>query len=383
MATEQPSVWQPDWGVPPGEILLESLQDRQMTQSELARRMDRPLKTINEIVKGKAAITPETAIQLERTLGISARVWNGLETNYRESLARQQAQRDLEREAPWVDRFPIKDLVRHGLLTRGRTKAETLASLLSFFRISSPSAWERQWFEPTAAFRSSPAFTASPEAVSAWLRWGEIEAQEIRCRPFNARKLRGALKEIRSLTRREPFSSVVDRVRELCADSGVALVLTPELEGTYLSGAARWITADKALIQLSLRHKSDDHFWFTFFHEAGHLLHSGRRRDFVDVATDDDNVRDDTAEEEEADRFAREMLIPADAYDSFRQAADFSANAVREFARGQGIAAGIVVGRLQRDGHLGPSQLKSLKKPLRWAQGPRAPQGSGGGPLHR
>ncbi|PZR78793.1 MAG: addiction module antidote protein, HigA family, partial [Candidatus Aeolococcus gillhamiae] len=77
MATDQTS-WQPDWAVPPGEILAEALVDRGMSQSELARRMDRPVKTINEIINAKAAITPDTAIQLERALGISARLWNGL-----------------------------------------------------------------------------------------------------------------------------------------------------------------------------------------------------------------------------------------------------------------------------------------------------------------
>ena len=75
--------WQPDWSVPPGDVLLEALEERSMTQAELAGRMGRPLKTINEIVKANAAITPDTAIQLERALGVSAQFWNGLEANYR------------------------------------------------------------------------------------------------------------------------------------------------------------------------------------------------------------------------------------------------------------------------------------------------------------
>src|ERR1041385_3344414 len=131
MATSSRPGWQPDWAVAPGEILLEALQDREMTQSELAQRLGRPLKTINEIIKGKAAITSETAIQLERALGISARFWTNLETLYRDTLARQEAQAELEAQADWVDRFPIADLVRHHLIERGRTKAATLANLLS------------------------------------------------------------------------------------------------------------------------------------------------------------------------------------------------------------------------------------------------------------
>src|SRR5687768_1646725 len=142
MANDPTSGWLPDWAVSPGEILLEALQDRGMTQSELARRMARPLKTINEIIKGKAAITAETAIQLERTLGISARFWTELETRFREHAARLEAEKELEANASWVDGFPLKDLIRHDLIRRGDTKAGTLAELLSFFRVSSPEAFE-------------------------------------------------------------------------------------------------------------------------------------------------------------------------------------------------------------------------------------------------
>jgi HTH-type transcriptional regulator/antitoxin HigA len=373
MATEPTSVWQPDWGVPPGEILLEALQERAMTQSELARRTDRPLKTINEIIKGKAAITPETAIQLERALGISARVWNGLEANYREHLARQQALRDLEREAPWVDRFPIKELVRHGLVRRGATKAGTLAELLAFFRVSSPAAWERHWSELSVSFRSSPAFAASPHAVAAWLRWGEIEAGEVPAAPFDPRRFREVLKAIRPLTR-QPFPMVFNRVREMCAAAGVVVVATPELAGTRLSGAARWIAPDKALVQLSLRHKSEDQVWFSFYHEAGHLLRPTRHRDFVDAADQDDDNDSQEVEEQEANRFARHTLIPPDDYDAFCRRGTFSAATVRTFAEEQGIAPGIVIGRLRHDKLISPSQLSSLKKPVQWAQPPRWPK---------
>src|ERR1019366_5163303 len=113
MASNLQSGWQPDWTVVPGDILLEALQERGMTQSELAQRLGRPLKTVNEIIKGKAAITPETAIQLERTLGISARFWSNLEAQYRDSLARQEADAALVMQSGWADRFPIADLVRH------------------------------------------------------------------------------------------------------------------------------------------------------------------------------------------------------------------------------------------------------------------------------
>src|SRR6266581_7438420 len=133
MANDATSGWQPEWSVRPGEILLEALEDRGMTQSELARRTARPLKTINEIINGRAAITAETAIQLERALGISAGFWTGLETRFRDQLARQQAKAELEAHADWVDDFPVRDLVRHKLIGKTKSKAALLGELLSYF----------------------------------------------------------------------------------------------------------------------------------------------------------------------------------------------------------------------------------------------------------
>ena len=360
MAAE-PSTWQRDWTVAPGEILLEALEDRSMSQSDLARRMGRPIKTINEIVHGKAAITPDTAIQLELTLGISASFWNNLEARYRADLARARSEEELAAHTSWVSAFPVKDLIRHRLIAPAPGKAGKVAAVLGYFGVSTPDAWEAQWLTPAVAFRESPAFASSPYAAAAWLRWGEILAGAIDTTPFSDVRFREVLSEIREMTRRD-FPLVRQRVTDLCASAGVALVLTPELPATRLSGAARWLTSDKAVLQLSLRYKTDDQFWFTFFHEARHLL--GRKRvDHVDEYDVDTSAASDE-EEQEADRFARDELIPPDAYATFVSAGSFTEPAVRAFAKDQNIAAGIVVGRLQREGHLDRKYLNNLKKRL-------------------
>ncbi len=363
MASNPTSSWTPDWAVPPGETLLEALQDRGMTQSELAARMARPLKTVNEIIKGKAAITSETAIQLERALGISARFWTNLEANYRESLARHEAQTELEKYKSWLIGFPITDLVHHKLISRGSSKSETLANVLSYLGLSSPAAFDRHWLDSAASFRSSPAFMASPKAVASWLRWGEIKASEIKCPPFDARRFRQVLNEVRPLTRRGPFMQIFNRVKEMCLESGVIVILVPELKGTHLSGATRWL-GNKAVIQLSLRHKSDDQFWFSFYHEGGHVLSPSRHRDFVDAAQTTDE--DTTAEEDAANRFARDVLLPPDDYRDFLASKDFTKGAVRSFAEQQEVAPGIVVGRLQREKKVSRTHLNDLKKPIHW-----------------
>ena len=102
--------YEPDYAVPPGETLAEVLEEIGIPQKELAERTGRPVKTINEIVKGKAAITPETALQLERALGVPASFWNGRERRYRELLARQREARRLQRQVTWIENFPITSM---------------------------------------------------------------------------------------------------------------------------------------------------------------------------------------------------------------------------------------------------------------------------------
>lgn len=371
MAVDQSS-WGRDWAVAPGEILMEALHERGMSQSELARRMDRPVKTINEIVNGKAAITPETAIQLELSLGVAASFWNNLEASYRAHLAQARAEAELETEASWAQAFPLRDLARHRLVERGATAGGTVAALLRYFGMSSPKAWSNYWLAPAASFRASEAFKSSPHAVAAWLRWGEIIASGRQTSPFSSKRLRRALQEIRPLTRRDP-AVVIDRVTALLADAGVALVVVPEFAGTHLSGAARWLSTDKAIIQLSARHKSDDHFWFSLFHEAAHLL--TRKRE--DVVHSEDELEPHKAvtrtadqqvdsSEQKANQTAKDLLIPRKDYAAFVALGAFGEAEVREFARRQDIAPGIVVGRLQREDLVKRSHLNGLKKRIDW-----------------
>lgn len=361
MTSDLRSPWSPEWGVPPGEILVEALQERGMTQAELARRMARPLKTISEIATGKAAITPETAIQLERAVGISASFWNGLEVRYREAVARARATQELEQDVGWLSNFPLADMLRLNLLPPTAAETETLGHLLAFFGVSNPSGWNQQWGRTTAALRSSRAHRSSPHALAAWLRWGEIEAAKIDARHFNEERFRQVLVEARTLTRLASFGLAVSRLQGSLATAGVALVVVPELSGTRVSGAARWLRPNFALIQLSLRYLADDQFWFSLFHEAGHVLAGRRRVDYVEDI--DPNAPSGGADEEEAaNAFARDHLIPPDDYRRFRQTTMFTVEEVRQFAEELGISPGIVVGRLQYDRALPPSRMNHLKR---------------------
>jgi hypothetical protein len=129
-------------------------------------------------------------------------------------------------------------------------------------------------------FRQTFAFQSDLGAVAAWLRRGEIEAAEIDCVIYDASKFKETLQQVRALTIEPPEIFQFEVVR-LCAAAGVAVVFVPELPKTRTCGATRWLNPNKALIQLSLRYKTNDHLWFAFFHEAGHILLHGKRNVFL------------------------------------------------------------------------------------------------------
>lgn len=367
MENERGTTWRPNWTVTPGEVLLEALDERDMTQTELSRRTARPLKTINEIVQGKAAVTPETAIQFERVLGIPASFWVRLDARYRESLARERDEQSLLSSTSWADEFPVAELRRHGLVSKTTSKARLVEELLQFFGVANVAAFETQWLGARVAFRSSPAFASSPTAVAAWLRWGQIEAQRTEREQFDPTRVPDLINRLRPLSRTSPALVALAKVKELCAAYGIALVLTPELKGTHVSGACYW-TKRGPVVHLSLRHGTDDQFWFSLFHELGHIVR-GHRRPFLD--SDQNGSVQTSDEDRDADAFARDALIDATQLAQFVAQADFSEKGVRAFAKSLGVSAGIVVGRLQHDGVLDKRALNSLKQPLTWAARPR------------
>lgn len=352
--------YNPDFVTPPGETLLETLEFIGMSQAEFAERTGRPKKTINEIIHGKAAITPETALQFEKVLGVSASFWINREQNYQEWLAREDERSAFEKLLAWIDQFPVKEMVNLGWIERHDDPVNQLNELLRFFGIASPNRWNAVTDDLSLAFRRSQAYKSEPVIISTWLRKGEIEAKGIDCEPFDADKFRKTLDEIRSLTNESP-DVFVTRIVELCAKAGVAVVFVHELRKLRTNGATRWLTPNKALIQLSLLYKTDDHLWFTFFHEAGHILLHGKR----DIFLEEDNMKSD--KEDEANRFAADLLIPSIAYREFQPRGNhFSKAEIVAFANSIGIAPGIVVGRLQHDGRIPMQNCNDLKRKLQW-----------------
>ena len=350
----------PDYLVPPGEVLEEYLEAYSMTQAELSARTGLTKKTINEIIKGKSPITSETALRLERSLGRPAHFWNNLEGQFQEDRSRFAEEKRLEGHLDWLKKVPVSHLTKLGWLPKKSDKISQLTEVLRFFGVASPEQWLTVWQEHQVAYRQTIRFEACAEFVSAWLRKGEIDARQIACEPFDRKRFQEALDVIRGLTMEEP-KIFQPRLVDICASAGVAVVFIPELPKTGVYGATRWL-GDKAVIQLSLRYKSNDHLWFTFFHEAGHIIKHGRKEIFIE------GNGMDSEKEEEANAFARDRLIPPADYRRFIASWDGRSLApIEAFAEKIKIAPGIVVGRLQYDKRLPNSHGNKIKVFFRWS----------------
>jgi len=363
-ARRRPNEYAPTVVSPPGATLLDLLEERGMTQVDLARRLGRPKKTINEIIRGKTALTADTAMQLEQALGTPASFWIAREARYREHLARLEHDAKLAEEgAELLEAVPYAAAAKLGWVPPTRRKGEQVRELLRFFEVSSVDAWKDVYQQPiAAAFRKARHKEIDLGALALWNRACEREAATVESGPYDAKafeaRLRGPLRALN--VQREPARFGPELVAS-CAAVGVVVVLVPTPPKCPVSGATRWLTKQRALIQLSLRHKTNDHLWFTFFHEAAHVLLHGRDATFVDVEHDDRT----SAQEQEADAFAESVLFPEAAEDDYRHIEPNEAHVV-EFAKRHGLHPGIVVGRLQHDDRLPWNRMNHLKVRYEW-----------------
>lgn len=350
----------PDFAVPPGWVLNERLEAHGISHAEFARRCGRSPKLISEIIAGKAPVEPGTALQFEKVLGVDASIWLGIDAAYQLHQAREAEAADAIASAEWLQSFPVRELVKRRCFQKPGSDADAVSRLLAFFGVGSVDAWTAKYALANVAYRHSPSFKSDEIALATWLRLGELEAERQECADYNETTFKRAMREIRGLTR-QPIDEALERARQVTNQAGVALALVKPLPKTALSGAAWWLSPRKAVIQLSARHKSDDHLWFSFFHEAAHVLLHSKKCVFVDSANDGGADL-----ETEANGWASNALVARADWERFVKSSPRSKADVCTFAEEQGIAPGIVVGMLQHAGLVPWDHLNKLNVRYRW-----------------
>ena len=254
----------PDYAVPPGRTLQETIDSLGIDQRELSERTGISTKTLNLIIKGTAPLSQQTAMLLERVTNVPARIWNNLEATYQEQLARLHARDELEEQIEWLKTVPTKELVIRGFLTETKDKISLLEQTLSFFRVASVEAWYEGWGKGQFAFRKSTQASSVDGRLATWLQIAELRAEQTEVASYSKARFAAAVSRIRKYTTEKPEVFVPAMV-DLCRKAGVAFCLVPEIDGAKISGAAKWLTARKAMIAVNLRGKKNDLFLVYIF----------------------------------------------------------------------------------------------------------------------
>src|SRR5581483_377714 len=247
MADDIPLVYEPTTVAHPGETVMDYLESMGWSQRDLVRRTGITPKTISEICNGKAPITPPTALAFEKALQRPAHLWLNLQRMYDEAEARKRAKAKLPDWMDWASSFPISDMVKLGWLDAAPARETAAEDLLTFFGVSTPDNWKAVWQASEVAFRQTRKFTKSVEAVSAWSRATELLGLQIETAPFSEAAFKGSLGRLRELSKLR-VEEGIEQARLICAQAGIALVIVPELPKMGMSGCARWLSDNKAVI---------------------------------------------------------------------------------------------------------------------------------------
>lgn len=357
--------YQSDLAIHPGEYLEEILEDIGMSQAELSNRIGRPTQAINEIIKGKKSITSTTALELEDVLKVPAHIWIGLESEYQIVKAKAEEHKQMEEEVALLPQFPYLDLVKEGFVKATRNTVEKVEELKRFFSVAKLGQIEHvKAYQP--AFRVANTKSISQQALATWIQAGRLKAKEIETEPFDKKRLKVSMPEIKELMNLKNINESITEIRKILASCGVAFVVLPHFKKTKVHGATFSIDAeDKAVILMTIRGSYSDMFWFSFFHEIGHILLHSKREMFLENGYDNSSLQ---KQEDEANSFAKDFLISSKAFIAFCEEGSFRKEDIIEFSKELSIKPSIVVGRLMHEKLVKYNnyQLNSLRDKYKW-----------------
>lgn len=346
----------PNWTSNPGSTITDILEEQSISISNFASQMQSSVEQIEKLITGVLPIDFNIANKLERTLGVTSEFWINRENQYREGLDRIQ-----KLEENWIKDLPIKEMIKNGWINK---TDNLIKESLNFFNVTNIFEWEKKYNHDINhfAFRTSTSFESEFGALTTWLRRGEIVTNHLKCNPWNLDLFIETLEKIKPLTKKKNPKDFLPKLIEECSNCGVAVGIVQTPLGCRASGATKFISKDRALLLLSFRYLSDDQFWFTFFHEAGHLVLHNNKSIHIESTEKNSQIN---IEEEEANTFAAEMLIPYSLHSKLKSIRSNKRNLIN-VAMEAGVSPGIVVGQMQYLGIIDFKYLNSYKRRYNW-----------------
>lgn len=351
----------PDWFSKPGDSLRALMQRRGVPPQTVADRLPGGMATLRGLLDGSVAIGQEQAHTLASSLGGSSSFWLKRQENYEGALERAVDRAVATEADDWL-LIPVPGPRPRGRMSEDTRRAE-VRRRLAFFNVGTLAAWETRYgrIRSETLFRTTHTFTSDDGAVLMWLRRGELGADLVATKPLHIDNLLDRMKAIRKLSLIRQPDRFLPRLKTLCAEVGVAVVAQRAPQGCRASGASRMVAPDKAMILLSFRGLSDDRFWFTVFHELGHVVRHGAQT-FVDG---DISAEYEDEMECEANEFASRCIIPENSEQDFERLYAAKDEVIRFSVKAQ-VAPGLIVGQMQHRRMIMPDQMNYLKRHWRW-----------------
>lgn len=337
---------------------------KEIPGDELADCLELSPGQFDELLNGRVRITEKLATAISEQLGATPRLWMARDKAYLRDLARagQTGAQDI---AAWLRSMPTSSMKKLGWISPLSKGQDLAGEVLRFFGCRDLSHWGARYSEGIGAvtFRTSISFEADSMATLAWLRAGEIQAMAMELPVFRPREFAERLRTLKKLSVFRHPKTYFARLREACRACGVALTSSRLPEGCRASGAS-WVSeGGNPVIHLSFRHLSEDHVWFTFYHEAAHVLLHGDSHIDGDVAAI--GSTEYANQEVEANDFAQQALLPGEQLQELMHGR-LTPKRIMSVARHANITPGIVVGQLEKASAIPHGRMAFLKHRYRW-----------------
>lgn len=352
----------PDWISPPGETIVELLDELGLSIEELSCKIGLSSKKSQQLLDGDLSICQSLASKLESTLKVSSKFWLSRDSQYQSFKEKLKV-----KEKTWLELLPIADMVKFGWIPKRSLRSTRVRECLNFFNQSTIDSWYSDYDsnQISVAYRASNSFTTEPVSVFTWLQYAHKITSKTNVLPWDREILIDSIPEIRALTNEPNPQVFIPQLKRIFADAGVVFVIAKTPTGCRASGATCFFERNKATLVMSFRYLTDDHFWFTLFHEIGHLvLHTQEHP----VRIEGRGIEGITnIEEEEANEFASTTLIPNIYHKEMSSFYKKDWKKIVRFSKKVGVSKGIVLGQLQHMRNIDYAYLNKLKVRYKWA----------------
>jgi len=326
----------------PGYYIKEIVDESGLTQEDFAKRLDTTPKNLSLLVRGEQSLSIDIAMKLSRMIGISVNYWLNLQNSYDALIAQFKSEEELQEERKvfeYLDYKYFKD--NYGLPDLPRRKDEQIKRVREFLHVATLSVFTKR--DMAVNFRSSTEEIAESSTVKAnmMVQIATNKALKVEAPKFNKKKFEEAVEYALTLTKKH--DEFYPLIREAFREAGVIFVILPNMLGSKINGATKKV-GDNIMLMVTDRRLNADTFWFTLFHEIGHIINGDYGNSFD---------KEKGVQEEAADKYAEDMLIPLENYQEFLSKRRFDIQSIRNFANQINRDPGIVLGRLQNDRKVG------------------------------